>query len=191
MTALTDRDGIPVKVDQGETMILEATFYDPLTGGAFNKSAVTLLQATLLDKSDNSVINTRENQNVLDVNGGVLATSGLFQLTLGPDDNVLNDETNASEIHLLILKWQWFDEAGATQTGIQKWDITVVNTESADEDVVASTVAGLDLTGIKRVKTKHIEVETHDPRHVQTARDKEYADHPTFCSLSFCKGTPK
>lgn len=49
----------------------------------------------------------------------------------------------------------------------------------------------LDLSGIKRVRTKEMEIETHDPVKVQAARDKENSGRPCFCSLDFCVGTPK
>lgn len=51
-----------------------------------------------------------------------------------------------------------------------------------------STVENLDLTGIKRVKTKHMEIEAFDPRIMQEARDKENNALPCFGDVHFCKG---
>lgn len=189
MSDLTNAAGIPVTVDQGESIVLAATFYDP-DGNQFNKAALSAVTVTLLDE-DNEVINSREDQNVIDANGGTLATDGSFELALTPADNPIVDETNAQEEHTLILKWQWVDGASVTQTGIQKYDITVVNTESSGEAVIPPEIVASDLSGIKRVKTKHIEVESHDPRAVQEARAKENTPLPSFCSSHFCIGTPR
>jgi len=178
-----------VNANEGESYIVRASLV-PETG-TFVKANLTTLNATLLDVDTNTVINNRENQNILDVNQGYVGDDGAFQLSLTPTDTTLLNQTKERETRLLILKWTWEDENSEIQTGILRARFYTLNTESSTEAVLAAASSVLDTTGIKRVKTKHIEVETHDPRHVQTARDKENATHPTFCSLSFCKGTPK
>ena len=191
MSTLNDEDGIPVEVDQGESLIVDMTFKDP-DRETFNKAAIQDITATLLNKKDYSIINSRSEQTVLDSNGGVLETDGSFELTLSPDDNPIIDETLSEEVHILIVSFTWVDEASNTQKGIEKYLITVKNIESPNEAVrTETTIPDMDLTGIKRVKTKHIEIETHDPRAVQEARDRELTPHPSFCSLYFCKGVPK
>lgn len=47
----------------------------------------------------------------------------------------------------------------------------------------------IDMTGMKRVKTKHMEIEAFDPRIMQDVRDRELAP-PSFCNLDMCKGVP-
>ena len=49
----------------------------------------------------------------------------------------------------------------------------------------------LDLSGFKRVKTKHLEIETHNPKDVQEARDKERTTLPCFCDVDACVGRNK
>jgi hypothetical protein len=49
----------------------------------------------------------------------------------------------------------------------------------------------IDMSGIKRVKTKHMEIEAFDPRIMQEVRDREYAQPPSFCCLPVCIGVPR
>ncbi len=46
---------------------------------------------------------------------------------------------------------------------------------------------GIDTSGIRKVKTKHMEIEAWDPRIMQDVRDRELAP-PTFCELDMCRG---
>ncbi len=58
--------------------------------------------------------------------------------------------------------------------------------------IVASTsdIPTVDQRAIKRVKTKHMEIETHDPRIVQDVDQRGQAN-PCFCDVDICKATPK
>ena len=62
--------------------------------------------------------------------------------------------------------------------------VVIKSTSSIDQN-------GIDMSGIKRVKTKHMEIEAFDPRIMQEVRDKELADIPSFCSVPFCIGVPR
>lgn len=44
------------------------------------------------------------------------------------------------------------------------------------------------LSGIKRVKTKHMEIESHDPEKMQRVKNAEKGKLPSFCSVHFCEG---
>ena len=185
MSDLLDADGFSVGIDEGESLVLSSIFRTP-DNEQFTKAALLTLTATLLNKADNTVINSRDDLTILDANGGEVSDEGVLTLTLDPEDNPIVDSDLSEEIHVLILKWSW-----SGGTGIERYEITVNNIEAVDETVITPTVAGLDLSGIRRVKTKHMEVESWDPRIVQEARDKENTPLPSFCCLTFCKGTPK
>jgi len=45
----------------------------------------------------------------------------------------------------------------------------------------------IDMSGIRKVKTKHMEIEAFDPRIMQDVRSREEAP-PTFCELQMCRG---
>lgn len=191
LESLKNDDGIPIKVDEGESIRLEGTLTKP-GGVALEEGNLESLTVTLLNKSDNSVINSRNEQNIINANGGTIDEEGNFTFTLSASDNILLDESARTEEHILIFKFSWLDDQNNEQDGIRKYNLTVYNTESADEEIdPLSTASGLDLTGIKRVKTKHIEIEAFDPIKVQEARDKENASLPTFCSSNFCVGVPR
>lgn len=50
--------------------------------------------------------------------------------------------------------------------------------------------SGIDQSGIKRVKTKHMEIEKFDPRIMQDVASREQ-ELPSFCTSTFCIGVPK
>lgn len=187
---LKDSNGLPITVDEGESLPLSGYLKDP-SGTTFVKTEIQSLTATLLNANDNSVINSRNQQSILDTNNGILNDDGLLELNLTAADHPIVDSTNTSEERILIIEWTYLDESAAVQTGTLKYEYSVLNKEESDESVIKAATEALDTTGIKRVKTKHIEVEAFDPRVVQEARDKENAIRPTFCSSNFCIGVPR
>lgn len=47
------------------------------------------------------------------------------------------------------------------------------------------------ISRIRRVKTKHMEIESFNPKDIQAAEEREKDVGVSFCSLLFCKGSPK
>lgn len=114
------------RIDEGESAIITASFYDA-DNVQIPKSAFTSLEVTLYNKSDGAVINTRENQDIIDANGGYLTDVGVLTLKLGPLDNIIIDADCQEEDHIVRLKWTWVDADLDTLTVIKEWKITVRN----------------------------------------------------------------
>ena len=83
-----------------------------LTGKVVDEAGVALstlitLTATLYDRDSGTIINGRNDQDILGVNGGSVDGSGNFTLKLSAADNVIVNTENAYETHHLLLKWTY------------------------------------------------------------------------------------
>lgn len=88
------------------------TAADPLIG-----AAIQSITASLHDSTSNNVINARNAQNVLNANGGTLASDGWFNLILGTDDTPLvNAAATDLEEHKLTLVVTFFRTGGGLGT---------------------------------------------------------------------------
>lgn len=88
-------------------------------------STLTTLTATLyVDNAAQDIINSRNNQDILGVNGGSVDEFGILTLTLGPDDNPIVDDALQVERHVLLLQWTW---ALGAKSGKAQVIITVRN----------------------------------------------------------------
>ena len=93
-----------VEVNEGSDAEYECTFVgadDAET--VLVPSAVVTIAATLKNMTNGAVINSRLNQNVLNVNDGTLASDGVFTLKLGTLDNAIVGLTTGVEQHRLSL----------------------------------------------------------------------------------------
>jgi len=92
------------------TGVYTATLLDE-TGAAVALASLDSLKLTLLDLATDTVINSRDRQNVLNVNNVVFhATSGLLTWTIQQEDNVIVTAAttdDASEKHLAIFEAVW------------------------------------------------------------------------------------
>ena len=97
-------------VDEGESCDLTIVLYDA-TAVALVKASIITLTVTLLDQLTGAVINSRNAQDILDANGGALATDGTLVLRLQPLDNTNVNATPVGEIekHEVTIKWTWND----------------------------------------------------------------------------------
>jgi len=90
-------------------------------------STLDSLAVTILDVDSAGVegtpINGRDDQDILNVNGGTYA-AGLISLTLAPADNVVVNTGQASEIHRLTLDARWNGGAGRENWEV---DLTIDN----------------------------------------------------------------
>lgn len=73
------------------------------TGAAIDSGAVSAIVATLKDPSDETVINSRNAQSVLNVNGGTLSAGGAFALILSTLDTIARG-TAPLQLRRLTLK---------------------------------------------------------------------------------------
>lgn len=86
-------------IRNGETLTLSTVIYNH-EGVAIPASSLDSLTLTLVDEIGHSVINERDDQDVLNANGGELDESGNFSLRLDPDDMVIVN---------VLLKYEWHD----------------------------------------------------------------------------------
>jgi hypothetical protein len=110
-------------IDSAESAIITITLFDP-DAEFLTANSVTFLTLTLMDQYGN-VINGRDDQDVLGVNGGSITITGLVRIILDPADNPFVDEFSPSETHSLELSWGWNDKDGAPMTGSQKGTIQI------------------------------------------------------------------
>ena len=92
-TALLTTEGIKLIADEGESADYTGTLYDHATGLAIAKSALATLTATLKNAVDGAVINDRDDEDILDANGGAVTTAGVVTLKLQPLDNIVATAT--------------------------------------------------------------------------------------------------
>lgn len=84
-------------VPEGSSRMYEATLKD-YAGDPVPLAAVASITCTLRDLSSDQIVNSRNDQSVLNTNGGTLhASSGLFQMVFGPDDTVAIGSTRQQQ----------------------------------------------------------------------------------------------
>ena len=110
------------KVNEGTTFVYKATIVDE-NGAAIILTDITTLTLTLYDLDAGSIINTRNAQNVLNLNGvTVHATSGLLTWTATPTDNAIvtaSTPTGNYETHVALFQWTWNSGAKAGKHEMQ------------------------------------------------------------------------
>lgn len=85
--------------------------------------AIASLTATLYDVNSDTVLNSRNAQDVKNTNGGTVhATNGHFELQLLAADNPIVDATNTKETHKLLLELTLTD--GKTRNWARKVIVT-------------------------------------------------------------------
>jgi len=116
---------IDIDVQEGQSGEIEFTMLDQ-ADAAVQKATLVTLTLHLYDKRSGAIINGRENQNALDMNGVTMhATSGLVIWAMVPEDNpFLGSSRLATEVHVGRLRWTW---DGGEKAFAQEFLITVSN----------------------------------------------------------------
>lgn len=99
-----------VVIQQGESANLVVQFTDGAT--PIIKANLSSLKVTLFDKESATLINSRNDQDILDLNDGTVATDGTLTLRLGPSDNIIvnaGTPVNGLEYHIARFTWTWND----------------------------------------------------------------------------------
>jgi hypothetical protein len=114
-----------VIVNEGESCNVAIEFQD-MYKAAIVKASLLTLAATLYDETTKAIINGRNAQSVLDVNGGTVASNGALTLRLQPLDAVVvgSIDTGEMEAHVLLIEWTYSDGV-LTRTGIKDVEIKV------------------------------------------------------------------
>lgn len=103
--AITDADRI---VNEGTTANYSAVVTDE-NGDAVGSGSLTTLTLTLYDDRTGQIINSRNEQNVLNQQGVTVDGSGNLEWTISRDDNPILHENDYSgyEDHIAIFHWTW------------------------------------------------------------------------------------
>lgn len=122
-------DGVSItklpQIWEKTTAIIQGTLVNEF-GVAIDGALVQTLTLTLFRRSDASIINSRNAQNINGVNGGSVSSTGAFEMRLDPADNVLATQTVTKEQHGLVFVWTWLESA-VTRTGAAEMTLPVVN----------------------------------------------------------------
>ncbi len=81
------------------------------TGTAIGSGTLSSLKLTLYNRADGSIINTRNQQNVLNVNGVTVDSSGNLTWTMDPADNPVIDAAKDYEEHVALFEIGWSSDA--------------------------------------------------------------------------------
>lgn len=116
---LKDESGNDVEIDEGESCTIIGTFYDlddpQAVLGASSIATLKCWHTT----TDGTVINSREDQDIKNTNGGSVDADGNFGLKLDPTDNAIigSGAIGTLEEHRTLVQWTWEDDDGDTRTG--------------------------------------------------------------------------
>ena len=77
------------------------------TGALIGGGVLSSLKLTLYNRADGAIINSRNQQNVLNANSVVVDTSGNLTWTLEPADNPVIDTTLSYEEHIALFELGW------------------------------------------------------------------------------------
>lgn len=83
------------------------------TGAGVPASSLTTLKLTLYDKLTGTVINSRDQQDVLNTNDVTIDNSGNLVWTMKPADNVILDDTLNVETHVALFEATWSSSKAA------------------------------------------------------------------------------
>jgi len=100
-------------VNEGETSLYTATIKDE-NGAVIPGSSLDSLTLTLYTLEAQTIINSRDSQNILGANGGAVDGSGVLTMELNELDNAIINNTLDIEWREMLFKWTY---ATATRTG--------------------------------------------------------------------------
>lgn len=113
---------------EGTTGYYSFTLVDD-TGEGVDGVFLTTMTVTLYDVDTNAVVNGRLCQNILNANGGTIATEvgppleTVVTLELQPEDTVIFNEARLVEYRVLVFQWSWDlgqrHDAHAVQFGVE------------------------------------------------------------------------
>jgi hypothetical protein len=111
------------QVNEQSTALLSGIFTDE-AGAVVGSGEMDTIKATLYNRSNEQIINSRNEQDILNANGGTLDVSGNFTFTFDPADGEIINTEEPYEVHILLLEWTF---ASGTKGGNQQVELTVMN----------------------------------------------------------------
>lgn len=76
-------------------------------GAGISSADLNTFTLTLYNLADESIINSRSAQDVLNNNGVTVGATGLITWTITQADNTLVDVTKEYETHVALWEWEW------------------------------------------------------------------------------------
>jgi len=127
VTRLKDSNDDYITIQEGESCNLKGTLKD--TGGDTISSPATLT-LTLYDESTGVIVNSRNEQNVLNLNGGSV-TSGNYVIELDSSDTQIVGSLTEGErqVRVARLSFTWNDGDGI-RTGIEEFSFPIQRLKS-------------------------------------------------------------
>jgi hypothetical protein len=100
-------------VQERETTQFTATLKDE-TDAALPDTSLLTLTLTLRDCDTDTILNSRDGQNVLNANDVTVSTAGLLTWEMQPADSPIVTTTKDQELHEALFIWTW---SGGSKTG--------------------------------------------------------------------------
>ncbi len=112
---LTTSAGLPIAIDEGESLNLKVTLRDT-DDNIIDAASVATLTLTLFNESDNAIINNWNDKNIKNANNATIS-GGVVTVRLDAADNPLVGTKN--EYHVARIKFTWSDGT-STRTGLKE-----------------------------------------------------------------------
>lgn len=116
---LVDANGIPIIANANESLPITTVLSDA-SGDPIAKASILTLTLKLVDATGETVLNSRNDQDILDANGGTVAADGTVTLKLAPSDNAFvstSIDRGDTEVHYALFSWTWTDPDAVVLTG--------------------------------------------------------------------------
>jgi hypothetical protein len=91
---------------EGSTKTYSVQLVDE-TGADLPSDVLLSLTLTYYDKDTLTVINARQDQDVLDGNDVTVSVDGLIEWNMQVEDTALVDSRKGLEAHIILLTWSW------------------------------------------------------------------------------------
>lgn len=116
-TELRGSDNQLFSVSEGQSCDFVLTPTDP-DGAAIDANDLLTLTLTLYDDESDAVINSREDQDILDANGGTIEEDLTVTVRLDGDDNVIVGSASEDEIERHVARFEYtYNDGEQTRTG--------------------------------------------------------------------------
>jgi hypothetical protein len=106
-----------VRVNKANSGRYRASLVDE-TGVPVPAASLSSLTLTLYDQRTDTIINSRDAQDVLNVNGVTVDANGLLTWTVLPADNPIVTRGTAEETHVALFEWTFGSKRGSHEVHI-------------------------------------------------------------------------
>ena len=119
---MANKTTISASLPERKTVRITAVIKDE-TNTVIPSTSLNTLTLTLYNKTDLTILNSRDGQDILNTNGGTVDSSGNFVLTLTPADMIVVHTVKTQETHIALIEWTY----GSGKAGGYEIEFTVDN----------------------------------------------------------------